>query len=227
MSEDPIWDQENHTHSPQKSTDALISELKDLLPAADDVHRCVEKVVSDYRQKMPHDVHNVNNLLEAFNTALKEETSQKQKETGSWLSISRPAFMKPAPKMKVFPVVAAKTFGADRQILKAVDADVCGSPADCDVVVVFCPVTSRVGSDVDDALRNIPDRASGKKVILLVMHHSRKDISSTETHLNHGHQNVIQDVHVVYHETVKGLIKCDRNSHAIETLKEWGKRFTP
>lgn len=61
-------------------------------------------------------------------------------------------------KPKVFPVVAAQTFGAHTEILQKVNVDVCASPADCDVVMVFCPVTSCVGSDVAHAMRNIPGK---------------------------------------------------------------------
>lgn len=203
----------------QESTARLVNQLRTLVPKADNLHTCVEMVISDYRQRI-HDVDNLNNLFEAFITVLKERTPQNQTEKGSWLTSW---FTTSAVKVKVFPVVAAKTFGADTEILKKVNVEVCQHPADCDVVVVFCPVTCRVGSDVDDAMRNIPAEACGKRVILLVMHHLRKDISPAEAQQNHGHQNVI---HVVYHETKNGLIKCDTNDRAIETLQEWCKAFT-
>lgn len=226
MSDDPFEDSENSAPLPQRSTARLIKELRTLVPDAEDLHKCVAKVELDYQQKMNDDVENLNNLLEAFTAVLKERTSQKQKDKG-WTWPGVPGVSWPTkPKVKVFSVVAAETFGAHKQILSKVDAEVCSSPAHCDVVVVFCPVTSRVGSDVDDAMREIPERARGKTVILVVMHHSRKDISSSETQLNHRHENVIQDVHVVYHETIKGLIKCDRNYKAIETLKDLCKIFT-
>lgn len=222
MNEDPSEHIGNSSPPPQSSTERLRKELKTLVPNAD-FHRYAQQVELDYRQKMSDDVENLNNLLEAFITVLRERTSHKQKDKG-WNLPSAPWSTK--PKMKVFSVVAAKTFGADDQILSKLDAEVCSSAADCDVVFVFCPVTSRVQSDVDDAMRGIPAGARGKSVILVVMHHSRKDISPSETEVNHGHQSVIQDVHVVYHETIKGLMNCGRNDRAMQTLKELSKVFT-
>lgn len=220
MFNDTMEDIPRPSVSCEQSTEDLLKQLSTVVP--EELHTCLQHVASDYQEK-DYNVDHLNTLLTVLHKVLKDKTMEKQKVEGSKYTF--PIFGRQA-KVKVFPVVAAKTFGADAQILKKVDVEVCGSPADCDVVVVFCPVISRVGSDVDDAMRNIPAGAREKKVILLVMHHSRKDISSTETQLVHGHQNVIQDVHVVYHETVNGLIKCDRNEQAIKIMKEWCKTLT-
>ncbi|XP_041661606.1 uncharacterized protein LOC121521576 isoform X2 [Cheilinus undulatus] len=44
------------------------------------------------------------------------------------------------------------------------------SPEDSDYILLFCPIASRVGTDISDALESIP--AGDKEVILVVMHHT-------------------------------------------------------
>ncbi|GLD69039.1 uncharacterized protein AKAME5_002035200 [Lates japonicus] len=45
---------------------------------------------------------------------------------------------------------------------------------DCYIIIVFCPITSRVGSDVEAALRREEVSQSQKPVILVMMHHTRE-----------------------------------------------------
>ncbi|XP_041661716.1 uncharacterized protein LOC121521655 isoform X2 [Cheilinus undulatus] len=44
------------------------------------------------------------------------------------------------------------------------------SAEDSDYILLFCPIASRVGTDISEALENIP--AGDKEVILVVMHHT-------------------------------------------------------
>uniref|UniRef100_A0A3Q0R488 Uncharacterized protein n=1 Tax=Amphilophus citrinellus TaxID=61819 RepID=A0A3Q0R488_AMPCI len=41
---------------------------------------------------------------------------------------------------------------------------------ECDFLLVFCPVVSRVGTDIAEALNSMPRKKCGKRVILVVMH---------------------------------------------------------
>ncbi|XP_041660425.1 uncharacterized protein LOC121520916 isoform X2 [Cheilinus undulatus] len=44
------------------------------------------------------------------------------------------------------------------------------SAEDSDYILLFCPITSKVGTDISEALENLP--AGDKEVILVVMHHT-------------------------------------------------------
>ncbi|TDG95868.1 hypothetical protein EPR50_G00244430 [Perca flavescens] len=59
--------------------------------------------------------------------------------------------------MKVFPVITGQTFGADQVLLEQVKistaVETTRNLQECDVIIVFCPITSRVGSDVEAAMR--------------------------------------------------------------------------
>ncbi|XP_005751943.1 uncharacterized protein LOC102207576 [Pundamilia nyererei] len=67
---------------------------------------------------------------------------------------------------------AGRTNGAHSQIvqkLKDIGHTEVDSPEDCDYLLGFCPIASRVGTDIIEALNNKP---LGKPVILVVMHHT-------------------------------------------------------
>ncbi|XP_029966845.1 uncharacterized protein LOC115402434 isoform X6 [Salarias fasciatus] len=55
------------------------------------------------------------------------------------------------------------------RIFKSVGQTEGTSPEDADYCLVFCPVSSRVGTDVTDALDHLP---AGKAAVLVVMHHT-------------------------------------------------------
>lgn len=62
--------------------------------------------------------------------------------------------------MRVFPLVTGRTFGADESILEEVKNKtslqvLITSLQDCDVMLLFCPITSRIRADVEAALRRV------------------------------------------------------------------------
>ena len=75
--------------------------------------------------------------------------------------------------MKVFLVVTGQTFGADQVILEQVKnlgwsstwkVEITRNLQECDFIIVFCPIMSRVGSDVEAAMRE----DSGNRKTLIV-----------------------------------------------------------
>lgn len=220
---------------PEVLVEVTTKKLKELQSlASTELYQEVKKLEEDY-QKMPDRLINLNQFITVLNYEIKELKQNKelrsQEQKGDWSNSknSKGELFKKhfTSKLKVFPVVAGtKTFGAHNEILKKVKVDVCSNPEDCKVVVLFCPVLSRVASDVDDAMRKIPDSLKTKQVILVVMHHRRKDITPTEAQLNHGHQNVVMNMHVLFHETVNGLLKCERNTLALKELQDMCKAMT-
>ncbi|XP_056260873.1 uncharacterized protein si:ch211-245h14.1 isoform X2 [Seriola aureovittata] len=73
---------------------------------------------------------------------------------------------------KFFVFLAGKTNDAHLDFVKKLrDAGhtEVQSPEECDYCLVFCPIASRVGADVGDALDRAP---AGKPIILVVMHYT-------------------------------------------------------
>lgn len=126
-------------------------------------------------------------------------------------------------------VVSGQTFDAHRQLLEKVKAssgepdlilinqEECQSNQDCQVVIVFCPVVSRIGTDAEAALNNVKDR---KPVILVLMHHIHAAKSVTVSRTWDNSDSVVLCVHVFYHETVRGLLQCQENNAAIAEIRQ-------
>ncbi|XP_008401791.1 uncharacterized protein LOC103461251 [Poecilia reticulata] len=95
------------------------------------------------------------------------------------------------------------------------------SPEESSVIIVFCPITSRVGSDVESAMTNPQVSSLNKPVILVLMHHTRDpDYSTAGTKWSEVYDNVKLEVHILFHETKPGLLTCQQNSQAIEAIDQ-------
>ncbi|XP_029966876.1 uncharacterized protein LOC115402448 isoform X2 [Salarias fasciatus] len=73
---------------------------------------------------------------------------------------------------KFFTILTGRTNGAHQSVVrtfKSVGQTEARSPEDADYCLVFCPVSSRVGTDVSEAMEHLP---AGKAAVLVVMHHT-------------------------------------------------------
>uniref|UniRef100_A0A1A7ZAI0 Si:ch211-245h14.1 n=1 Tax=Nothobranchius furzeri TaxID=105023 RepID=A0A1A7ZAI0_NOTFU len=133
---------------------------------------------------------------------------------------------KPPVTVKYKTVVSGKTFNANGQILdqirssapelNLVEVEATTCVDDSEITLVFCPIVSRVGTDVEAAMKTVP---GDKPVILLLMHHVHevKYVPSMRTWPDH--HNIVLHVNVFYHEKVPGLIVCQKNVEAITAVK--------
>ncbi|XP_041832350.1 uncharacterized protein LOC121634025 [Melanotaenia boesemani] len=126
--------------------------------------------------------------------------------------------------LKYKMVVSGETFNAHHQLLgeikssiqefKIVEADVSQNSEDYQIIIVFCPVVSRIGTDVNEAMKEVP---GNKPVILVLMHHAyeARHVASIKA----PDKNIVLYVDVFYHETVKGLISCNQNKNAVFEMR--------
>uniref|UniRef100_A0AAV2J7K6 Uncharacterized protein n=1 Tax=Knipowitschia caucasica TaxID=637954 RepID=A0AAV2J7K6_KNICA len=139
----------------------------------------------------------------------------------------------PAKKKKVvaYLLITGQTFQAHQQILDHLNKgplsiSVTEDVQQCDVILLFCPILSRVRSDVESAFRKIPDGAQDKPVVLVLLHHTRKpDQVLKQTQWMDEFPMVIQEVNVLYHESQNGLLYCPRNQEALQNLQSIESRF--
>ncbi|XP_061579062.1 uncharacterized protein LOC133445713 [Cololabis saira] len=126
-------------------------------------------------------------------------------------------------QVTVHKVTTGETFGADEELLKQVKAGLrleFTSPQDSDVIIVFCPISSRLGSDVEAARRQMPESSGDKKIILVLMHHTRDvNYSVSGTGGSDGFQNVVLYVDVLFHESQPGLLTCEKNRVAVRQIQ--------
>ncbi|PWA31552.1 hypothetical protein CCH79_00002997, partial [Gambusia affinis] len=124
------------------------------------------------------------------------------------------------PIVKFSSFITGETFDAHQALMEKVRNKIPAmhvDPKDAHAFLVVCPITSRVGSDVESAMANPEVSSLGKPVILVLMHHTRDpDYSTGGTKWSEVYDNVKLDVHVLFHETVPGLLTCQQNDQAIE-----------
>ncbi|XP_036964583.1 uncharacterized protein LOC119025283 isoform X2 [Acanthopagrus latus] len=163
-------------------------------------------------------MYNIQNIS-IISTTAKRWLSNPELLKPSWRSSW---FWSKAQTVKVHSVSTGLTCGADGEILEKVkkmkwtQVKFTGCQ-ECDIIIVFCPITSLVRSDVSAAMREIP---GDKPVILVLMHHTRDVDFSTDVKKWSGiYQNVVLDVHVLFHETQPGLLMCPRNDEAVHQIQ--------
>ncbi|XP_027877857.1 uncharacterized protein LOC114147574 [Xiphophorus couchianus] len=129
------------------------------------------------------------------------------------------------PIVKFSSLITGETYDAYQALMEKVRNKIPATlveevnPKDAHAVLVFCPITSRVGSDVESAMAKPEVSSLDKPVILVLMHHTRDpDYSTAGTKWSDMNDNVKLDVHVLFHETVPGLLTCQQNDQAIEAL---------
>lgn len=128
-------------------------------------------------------------------------------------------------RVRICTFVTGQTFGADTFILehiknqKSVEV-VTTSMRDCDIILIFCPITSRIVSDVQAALQKEEVSSSGKNIILVMMHHTREpDYSTGIINWAEKDPTVKLQVDVLFHQTQQGLLQCARNEQAIRKIQ--------
>ncbi|XP_076612318.1 uncharacterized protein LOC143336214 isoform X2 [Chaetodon auriga] len=120
---------------------------------------------------------------------------------------------------KFFVILAGNTQGAHVTIvekLKSSGQTEVDSAEKSDYRLLFCPVASRVGTDIGEALQTVPD---GKPIILVVMHHTfNPDCVVAESRRQVNNQNVRLTVDYLFHEG--NLLTCSRNDIALFEIKK-------
>ncbi|XP_020774775.2 uncharacterized protein LOC110155057 isoform X1 [Boleophthalmus pectinirostris] len=171
---------------------------------------------------------NSNSGTFAFLSHLLPPSLQRQASSGSATTAQTKTNTNPTAKTQLATVrykmvVSGKTLDKHRDIIEKLNGPVprCNvflklheaTDESCQVILLFCPVVSRMGTDLDAAQRKI---SSEKPLIVVAMHHMH-----TPTSLPAPKTRFIHDlgVNVFFHETVNGLLNCPQNEAAITEMK--------
>lgn len=130
-------------------------------------------------------------------------------------------------EVKYQKIVTGKTFNADAQLMDNVGEQVQGwvqhrfieNNEDYQITIVFCPISSRIGTDVEAAMTKVK---GGKPVILVLMHHAHepKYTTSMRTWHDNPEPEVVLHVNVFFHETIPGLLTCQQNNDAVSKIQK-------
>ncbi|XP_045576827.1 uncharacterized protein isoform X10 [Salmo salar] len=120
---------------------------------------------------------------------------------------------------KFFTVMTGNTLGSHKELINRLAAKrhltEVTSLEESDVILAFCPIVSRAGTDVEAALQQIP---AGKPAILVVLHHTfNSDYTVPDSSRLVTREDVILTVDCLFHES-KGLLECPRNKEAIRKI---------
>ncbi|XP_047243915.1 uncharacterized protein LOC124881954 isoform X1 [Girardinichthys multiradiatus] len=157
----------------------------------------------------------------------REAISQNSQENQSSWIFGSPSFdlygrsqiAKVTVKYKM--VVSGKTFDAHLQILEqlkrsAQQLNLVESNDDCQIVFVFCPIVSRIGTDVEVAMKMV---TGYEPVMLVLMHHAHEAKHVPTMATWYCSPNILQHFNVFYHEKMRGLITCKENDVAISAIQ--------
>ncbi|KAL0984371.1 hypothetical protein UPYG_G00140570 [Umbra pygmaea] len=123
-------------------------------------------------------------------------------------------------KKKAFVTVTGNCLGLNESFIKRLTVNgrltEVKRPEDSDVIIAFCPIVSRAGTDIDAAQQKIP---AGKPVILVVLHHTlNSDSVVPDSSRVVTRKDVILTVDCLFHDGV--LLDCPHNKKAIRTIRK-------
>nr|XP_055055838.1 uncharacterized protein LOC129440481 isoform X3 [Misgurnus anguillicaudatus] len=141
-----------------------------------------------------------------------------------------------AKRNKYYIIQSGNSCNAHTRILKNLHEHVPGMTEvnkveKCDVLLVFCPIVSRAGTDIQAALDQLNNCSESKPAVFMVLHHTfdrEKVLPDSSSFIT---RRKTLTVNLLFHEDV-GLHKCYRNDEAqaktIQHLKhqiQFKKRF--
>ncbi|KAL7834437.1 hypothetical protein SRHO_G00286840 [Serrasalmus rhombeus] len=137
----------------------------------------------------------------------------------------------PAPPVKTKPVnifscVTGKTLGSHEDFVRILCKRRTAlqevlTVEECDVVLVFCPVVSQAGTDIEAALQELSDISATKPAVLVVLHHTlNPDLTVPDSSRAVNREKTLT-VDCLFYED-EGLLQCCRkNDEAFREVSVW------
>ncbi|XP_036840974.1 uncharacterized protein LOC110529645 isoform X1 [Oncorhynchus mykiss] len=121
--------------------------------------------------------------------------------------------------MRYYTITIGKTMSSHNQFMRQLGGGFTEvlSPEQSDIIMAFCPIVSRAGTDIEVALPQIPE---GKDVILVVLHHYfNPECAVPDSSRLVTRSDVILTVDCLFHESKGGLLNCPRNKAAVGKIR--------
>ncbi|KAK7133782.1 hypothetical protein R3I94_015598 [Phoxinus phoxinus] len=148
----------------------------------------------------------------------KGTSSRRKLPSSSQTDLNSPTIKTPhQPLVKVHSLICGQTLGADREIFALLKGVSMSELWDCQFILVFCPIVSRAGTDIEDALRKIP---ADKPAVLVMMYHTfNPNYVFPSCNTASSQVNIVEHVNMLFHDSQRGLLKCSANEFAINKLQ--------
>ncbi|XP_062406493.1 uncharacterized protein LOC134097593 isoform X2 [Sardina pilchardus] len=128
------------------------------------------------------------------------------------------------PTIKVFTILTGNTLGSHESFRNRLSTRMMlvekPSAEDCDVILAYCPIVSRVGTDIEAALSVIPNC---RPAVLMVFHHTNDKYYIVPNTSRFTQHRGIQTVDCLFNDD--GLLHAPRNDEAFRLAVEHLKVF--
>ncbi|XP_076866900.1 uncharacterized protein LOC143518346 [Brachyhypopomus gauderio] len=89
---------------------------------------------------------------------------------------------------------------------------------ECDVILLFCPIVSRAGTDIEAALKLITE-ADSKPAVLVVLHYTFDPYCTVPDRSRYVTRENMTTVDCLFYED-HGLLNCLKNKEAVKKIVE-------
>ncbi|KAI7813311.1 hypothetical protein IRJ41_016264 [Triplophysa rosa] len=154
--------------------------------------------------------------------SMKNESECKSGDNKRWkMGISKFS----ARGVKLFPILAGKTHNSHKGFIDTLknqiqDLEIGHTVDESEIVLVFCPIVSRAGTDIEAAMKKINISTASKMVVLVVLHHTFEQEKTVPDSSRCVNRTDILTVDCLFYEDT-GLLKCQRNDEAIDKVVKW------
>ncbi|XP_047665361.1 uncharacterized protein LOC113641493 isoform X7 [Tachysurus fulvidraco] len=131
------------------------------------------------------------------------------------------------PHLTYFTLMSGNTLGHHVEIERKLQEQIPGLQKvtkleESDLVLVFCPVVSRAGTDIEAAVEMLNTQAGDKPAVLVVLHHTfnAEHIVPDSSKSVNRHNTFTADC--LFHED-QGLLTCHKNNEALSKVVNWIK----
>ncbi|XP_048043284.1 uncharacterized protein si:dkey-27p18.3 isoform X1 [Megalobrama amblycephala] len=135
--------------------------------------------------------------------------------------------------VKVSSILAGKTNNCDKEFINILGEKIenlgeAATVEESNIILVFCPIVSRAGTDIEAALNNFNYSKDSKLAVLVVLHHTFDPEKIVPDSSKCVTRTDMLTVDCLFYED-EGLLKCQKNSDAFKKVVNWlieqGKRI--
>ncbi|XDV21140.1 hypothetical protein PO909_026299 [Leuciscus waleckii] len=181
---------------------------------------------TDAQKKDPQNINAAE--LQAEKKAQTEEKDMQQEDLSKQMTDNTRLPVETMTDVNVFIYRNSKPNDADKQFTGKLESGILLNLREVDtveesnIILVFCIAVSRTGTDIDEALKRFNGKTDSKLVVLVVLHHTfdpEKTVPDSSRCVN---RTDILTVDCLFYEDT-GLLKCQKNTDAIEKAVNWLK----
>ncbi|XDV21144.1 hypothetical protein PO909_026299 [Leuciscus waleckii] len=198
---------------------------EDLSKQMTDNTRLPVETMTEKRDEQKKDPQNMN---AAELQTEKKENDMQQEDLSKQMTDNMRNPVETMTDVNVFIYRNSKPNDADKQFTGKLESGILLNLREVDtveesnIILVFCIAVSRTGTDIDEALKRFNGKTDSKLVVLVVLHHTfdpEKTVPDSSRCVN---RTDILTVDCLFYEDT-GLLKCQKNTDAIEKAVNWLK----